>query len=103
MYRRGASVRVARRSGRSGSVDRAGATVTEDLGCGKPAAAKSSHYIGKRSLSLPENVRPDRLQLIGLAGEGAGTLPVGSHLRLLGTTEATDGWITSGGALSTNG
>jgi sarcosine oxidase subunit alpha len=83
--------------------DTDGTTVPDDVGFGKPAASKSSHYIGKRSLTLPENVRPDRLQLIGLAGEGVGTLPVGSHLRLPGTTEATDGWITSGGALSTDG
>jgi len=53
-------------------------------------------------LAAEENVRPDRLQLIGLAGEGA-ALPVGSHLRLSGSKEATDGWITSGGPLSSTG
>ena len=83
--------------------DTDGTTVPDDVGFGKPAASKQSHYIGKRSLSLPENVRPDRLQLIGLAGVDAATLPVGSHLRLPGSGEATDGWITSAGALSTDG
>ena len=55
------------------------------------------------SLSLPENLRPDRLHLIGLAGVDATPMPVGSHLRLPGSTEATDGWITSAGNLSTDG
>jgi len=82
--------------------DTDGTTVPDDVGFGKPAAAKQSHYIGKRSLSLPDNVRPNRLQLIGLAGVGAAALPVGSHLRLPGSEQATDGWITSGGALSTD-
>jgi glycine cleavage system aminomethyltransferase T len=61
------------------------------------------HHIGKRSLALPENVRADRLQLIGLAGEGAAALPVGSHLRLADSQEATDGWVTSAGSLSSDG
>jgi sarcosine oxidase subunit alpha len=83
--------------------DTDGATVPDDVGFGRPAAAKHSHYIGKRSLTLPENVRPDRLQLVGLAGQGAAVLPVGSHIRLPGSQEATEGWITSGGRLSTDG
>jgi sarcosine oxidase subunit alpha len=82
--------------------DTDGTTVPDDVGFGKPAASKQSHYIGKRSLSLPEHVRPDRLQLIGLTGLGAAPLPVGSHLRLPGSEEATDGWVTSAGALSTD-
>jgi sarcosine oxidase subunit alpha len=83
--------------------DTDGTTVPNDVGFGKPAASKQSHYIGKRSLTLPENVRTDRLQLIGLAGEGAAALPVGSHLRLADSPEATDGWVTSAGALSSDG
>ena len=35
--------------------DTDGTTVPDDVGFGKPAAAKRSHYVGKRSLSLPEN------------------------------------------------
>jgi sarcosine oxidase subunit alpha len=83
--------------------DTDGTTVPDDVGFGKPAASKQSHYIGKRSLTLPEHVRPDRLQLIGLAGEGAAALVVGSHLRLPGSGEPTDGWVTSAGTLSTDG
>jgi sarcosine oxidase subunit alpha len=83
--------------------DTDGTTVPDDVGFGKPAESKQRHYVGKRSLSLPENVRPDRLQLIGLRGVGTTPLPVGSHLRLSRACEATDGWITSAGALSTDG
>ena len=83
--------------------DTDGATVPDDIGFGKPAAAKQRHYIGKRSLTLPDNIRPDRLQLVGLAGDGATLLPVGGHLRLHGSAEATDGWVTSAGPLSTDG
>jgi sarcosine oxidase, subunit alpha len=82
--------------------DTDGTTVPDDVGFGKPAAAKQSHYIGKRSLMLPENVRADRLQLVGLVGEGLTALPAGSHLRLPGSAGSTDGWITSAGALSTD-
>jgi sarcosine oxidase subunit alpha len=83
--------------------DTDGTTVPDDVGFGKPAAAKQSHYIGKRSLSLPEHVRPDRLQLVGLSGVGTAALLVGSHLRLPGNEEPTDGWITSAGSLSADG
>jgi sarcosine oxidase, subunit alpha len=83
--------------------DTDGTTVPDDVGFGKPAASKSSHYIGKRSLTLPENVRADRLQLIGLTAVGSAVLPVGSHLRLPCSREPTDGWITSSGLLSTDG
>jgi sarcosine oxidase subunit alpha len=83
--------------------DTDGTTVPDDVGFGKAASSKQSHYIGKRSLTLPENVRADRLQLIGLAGEGAAALPVGSHLRLADSQEATDGWVTSAGSSSSDG
>src|SRR5262249_25476576 len=70
--------------------DTDGTTVREDVGWGKAATSKTRDYIGKRSLSLLENKRPDRLQLVGLRGR---PLVVGSHLRLANSTEPTDGWI----------
>jgi sarcosine oxidase subunit alpha len=82
--------------------DTDGTTVPDDIGWGKPAASKQRHYIGKRSLSLPENVRPDRLQLVGLVGSDGVSLPVGSHLRLPLSQEPTDGWVTSAGRLSSD-
>jgi sarcosine oxidase subunit alpha len=79
--------------------DTDGTTVPDDVGWGKVAANKSKHYIGKRSLSLAQNVRADRLQLVGLQGVGAESLPMGSHLLLRGRNSArpSDGWITSAG------
>jgi sarcosine oxidase subunit alpha len=77
--------------------DTDGTTVPDDVGWGKVAANKKSDYIGKRSLSLPENLRLDRLQLVGLLGEIGSGFVIGSHLRVKDTTQATDGWITSAG------
>lgn len=83
--------------------DTDGTTVPDDVGWGKPSANKQRDFIGKRSLALPENKRPDRLQLIGLRGKSGHPFKVGSHLRLRGSTEPTDGWITSAGmATGTN-
>ncbi len=70
-------------------------TVPHDVGWGKAAAAKTGDFVGKRSLTLPENVRPDRLQLIGLTGVDATAIPIGSHVRVPDSHEATDGWVTS--------
>lgn len=75
--------------------DTDGTTVPDDVGWGKVAASKSADFIGKRSLLLAEHVRPDRLQLVGLVGDA--NIVVGSHLRLTGSGEATDGWVTSAG------
>jgi sarcosine oxidase subunit alpha len=94
--------------------DTDGSTVPDDVGWGKVAAAKTADYIGKRSLQLPENLRTDRLQLVGLrrcastvkgkspSPMGEAPIIVGSHVRLEasaleGPAEATDGWVTSAG------
>jgi sarcosine oxidase subunit alpha len=75
--------------------DTDGTTVPDDVGWGQIAARKGADFIGKRSLLLPENVRPDRFQLVGLVGDD--DIIVGSHLRMPGSCEATDGWVTSAG------
>jgi sarcosine oxidase, subunit alpha len=80
--------------------DTDGTTVPDDVGWGKVAASKKRDYIGKRSLSLPEHVKPDRLQLVGLIAvdrPARTSFVVGSHLRTRASTERTDGWITSAG------
>jgi sarcosine oxidase subunit alpha len=77
--------------------DTDGTTVPDDVGYGHVIAAKQCDFIGRRSLAFAENVRPDRLQLVGLVGLDAADIAVGSHLRLSGTTAATDGWVTSAG------
>jgi sarcosine oxidase subunit alpha len=79
--------------------DTDGTTVPDDIGWGDVARRKQADFVGKRSLSLPEHLRTDRLQLVGLTtGPGAAVLPVGSHLRLQDSAQASDGWITSAGA-----
>jgi sarcosine oxidase subunit alpha len=65
------------------------------VGWGRVASAKTEDFVGKRSLTLPEHVRPDRLQLVGLVSTG--DIAIGSHLRTAGSKEATDGWVTSAG------
>jgi sarcosine oxidase subunit alpha len=75
--------------------DTDGTTVPDDVVWGKVAANKRADFIGKRSLLLPEHIQRDRLQLVGLAGNT--DIIVGSHLRLSGSGEVTDGWVTSAG------
>ena len=75
-------------------MDTDGTTSPADIGWGEIALKKQADFIGKRSLIRPENRRADRLQLIGLVGEDE-LLVTGAHLRLDGTTEGSDGWVTS--------
>lgn len=77
--------------------DTDGTTVPDDVGWGKVAANKKADFIGKRSLRLPEYVRSDRLQLVGLLGATPGPFVIGSHLRVKDSQEVTDGWVTSAG------
>jgi len=75
--------------------DTDGTTTPADVGWGEAAAKKKADFIGKRSLARPDNQRADRLQLVGLASGDARTLVPGAHLRLPGTAEGSDGWVTS--------
>lgn len=77
--------------------DTDGSSVPDDVGWGKVAANKSRDYVGKRSLTLSDNLRPDRLQLVGLISVDGTPLPIGGHLRLPEPASATDGWVTSAG------
>lgn len=77
--------------------DTDGTTVPDDVGWGRIAANKPDDYIGKRSLSLPDNLRPDRLQLVGLRPVGGHPFVVGSHLRAREAAAPSEGWITSAG------
>ncbi len=76
-------------------VDTDGTTTPADIGWGEVAARKKGDFIGKRSLRRPDNLRADRLQLVGLTADDARMLVPGAHLRLNGTTEGSDGWVTS--------
>jgi sarcosine oxidase subunit alpha len=76
-------------------VDTDGTTTPSDVGWGELAARRKGEFIGKRSLARPDNQRTDRLQLVGLTDADAGVLVPGAHLRLPGTIEGSDGWVTS--------
>ena len=76
-------------------VDTDGTTTPADVGWGDVAAKKKADFIGKRSLSRPDNQRADRLQLVGLSATDERLLAPGAHLRLPGTAEGSDGWVTS--------
>jgi sarcosine oxidase subunit alpha len=77
--------------------DTDGATSPADVGWGEVASRKKADFIGKRSLARPDNLRTDRLQLVGLTATDARTLVPGAHLRFSRTTEGSDGWVTSAG------
>jgi sarcosine oxidase subunit alpha len=83
--------------------DTDGTTIPADVGWGKVATNKTGDYIGRRSLTLPEHVKPDRLQLVGLKAPMHRPFIIGSHLRLRGSTQVTDGWITSAGLATLTG
>jgi len=76
-------------------VDTDGTTSPADIGFGEIAVRKKTDFVGKRSLRRSDNLRPDRLQLVGLAADDARVLVPGAHLRLPGTSEGSDGWVTS--------
>lgn len=76
--------------------DTDGTTSPADVGWGEVALKKKGDFIGKRSLTRTENLRTDRLQLVGLTLSAASdVLVAGAHLRLAGTREGSDGWVTS--------
>ncbi len=76
-------------------VDTDGTTSPADVGWGEIAMRKKADFVGKRSLTRSDNLRTDRLQLVGLAADDARVLVAGAHLRFPGTTEGSDGWVTS--------
>lgn len=76
-------------------VDTDGTTSPADVGWGQVAMKKKADFLGKRSLTRSDNLRADRLQLVGLVADDPGVLVSGAHLRLPGTTQGSDGWVTS--------
>lgn len=76
-------------------VDTDGTTSPADVGWGEIALRKQADFVGKRSLTRRDNLRGDRLQLVGLAADDPEVLVSGAHLRLPGTVEGSDGWVTS--------
>jgi sarcosine oxidase subunit alpha len=73
-----------------------GTTVPDDLGMGRGIARKASDFVGRRSLRLPEALRSDRNQLMGLRTSEPGFVPApGTHVALGDGGVGSDGWVTS--------
>jgi sarcosine oxidase subunit alpha len=80
--------------------DTDGTTTPLDVGWPQ-VLRKKSDFVGKRSLSLPENLRKDRLAFVGFASDDpAIVLPIGAHV--LGP-DGSDGYVTSSGFSPTLG
>ena len=79
--------------------DTDGSTVPDDIGFGAAVANKTGDFVGRRSLTLAENLRPDRLQLVGLrCVSRTEAFNAGAHLldRKLGKLpQDTAGYLTS--------
>jgi sarcosine oxidase, subunit alpha len=79
--------------------DTDGTTVPDDIGFGTAISRKASDFVGRRSLTLPENVRAERFQLVGLrCVDGAEAFTAGAHLlddALAGLPRLTSGYLTS--------
>ncbi len=77
--------------------DTDGSTLASDVGFGH-VLRRSHDFVGRRSLTLPDSLRDDRLQLVGLDGIGEqAALPVGAHLRGTSVREGSEGFVTSTG------
>jgi len=77
--------------------DTDGTTTPDDVGWGRAVERRSDEFIGRRSLSRPENRRPDRLQFVGIEpADGPGPLVVGSHILAPGPGKPkSEGFVTS--------
>jgi sarcosine oxidase subunit alpha len=78
--------------------DTDGTTTPADVGWER-VLKRAGDFIGRRSLTLPENLRTDRLQFVGLECEDSGAiLPVGTHV-----AGGEQGYVTSSGFSPTLG
>jgi len=79
--------------------DTDGTTNPLDLGWGFPISKKKDDFIGRRSLSRPNDVREDRFQFIGIeALDKNQSLPIGGHIVSQANPQMpvkTQGYLTS--------
>ncbi len=76
--------------------DTDGTTVPDDVGWGH-IMKRTQDFVGRRSLTLPDNVKSDRLQFVGLAAlEPIKSFPVGAPVCKPGASKS-DGYVTSAG------
>jgi sarcosine oxidase subunit alpha len=74
--------------------DTDGTTVPDDIGWGH-VLQRNTDFVGRRSLTRPENQRPDRHQFVGLEPIDGGELPAGAHLRTERMDAGSEGYVTS--------
>jgi sarcosine oxidase subunit alpha len=77
--------------------DTDGLTMPDDLGMSGPLRTKKVDFVGRRSLTTPDALRPDRRQFVGLLPENPRFVPaVGTHAaEINGTRKRSLGWITT--------
>ncbi|MBV8146075.1 MAG: sarcosine oxidase subunit alpha family protein, partial [Gammaproteobacteria bacterium] len=76
--------------------DTDGTTLPADVGLARGIERKSAAFVGRRSLSRPAALDPQRLQLVGLQpADGRAPLPVGAHIAPHAPPAPIDGRITS--------
>jgi sarcosine oxidase subunit alpha len=80
--------------------DTDGTTAPDDIGWGHILQRKTD-FIGRRSLTRPDNLRSDRLQFVGLEAvdpmASGQFLAIGSHIQGNGQPDASEGYVTSAG------
>lgn len=79
-------------------VDTDGTTLPDDIGFAGPLRARQVEFVGRRSLLMPESVRADRRQFVGLLPDDPHSIPaVGAHA----VERSADGGLRSIGWITT--
>jgi sarcosine oxidase subunit alpha len=76
--------------------DTDGTTLPGDVGLARGIERKAANFVGRRSLTRPAALDPDRWQLVGLTPvDGRTLLPVGAQIAQQPAPAETDGRVTS--------
>ena len=76
--------------------DTDGTTLPQDVGLARGIERKAANFVGRRSLSQPVGLDPQRLQLVGLKPvDGVSPLPVGAHIGPHAPPAPIEGRVTS--------
>jgi sarcosine oxidase subunit alpha len=76
--------------------DTDGTTLPGDIGMDRGIESRTANFVGRRSLTLPFALDPNRLQLVGLESSDRSTvLPVGAHIASSPPPARSLGYVTS--------
>jgi sarcosine oxidase, subunit alpha len=76
--------------------DTDGTTLPGDVGLARGVERKAANFVGRRSLTRPTAVDPDRQQLVGLTPlDGRTVLPIGAQIARAPAPAAIEGRVTS--------